>query len=71
MSLKNNHCIIDNKKFTIDTYLELKKKNPKSIIFRKKIFNLDNLELEFIESKQKKFRSHFRIKSKKKVHQTQ
>ena len=66
MSLKNNHCIIDNKKFTIDTYLELKKKKPKSIIFRKKIFNLDNLELEFIESKQNKFRSHFRIKSKKK-----
>lgn len=57
MSLKYNHCIINNKKVSIDSYRKLDKKDNK-------IFSKDNKELTFIESKQNKFRSHFRIKSK-------
>ena len=62
MSLKYNSVYIDNKEYTVKKYNEIKKKNPKSIIFNYDIFNKNGKQLEYVESKQGKFRSHFRIR---------
>lgn len=62
MSLKYNSVYIDNKEYTVKRYNELKKKNPKSIIFKYDIFDNNGKQLEYVQSKQNKFRSHFRIR---------
>jgi hypothetical protein len=66
MSLKYNSVYIDNKEYTVKKYNEIKKKNPKSIIFNYDIFNKNGKQLEYVESKQGKFRSHFRIRHNQK-----
>lgn len=63
MSLKYNSVYIDNKEYTIKSYNEIKNKNPKSIILKYDIFDKNGKQLEYVKSKQEKFRSHFRSKN--------
>ena len=63
MSLKYNSVYIDNNEYTVKRYNEIKKKIPRSIILKHDIFDKNGKQLEYVESKQGKFRSHFRIKN--------
>ena len=65
MSLKIKNAIINKKQISIDKYIKLKKKNPNSKFLKCTIKDEDGFDLEFVESKYGKVRSHFRRKSNK------
>ena len=60
--LKTSVAIVAGKRISIDVYNKISSQSPNNSFLKHRIYNEDGKELEYVKSKQGKFKSHFREK---------